>query len=141
MVLAFSVQLPASLGPQLCCGHCPTATALVLLWSYDDKHVGGVARVTARGQPVARGPRPPALLAACSLRLAACGLRPRPLQKKTLSVVFAWMQCPSAKKYDLLPLFWPRSGAPSAKNYDLLPLFWPRSGAPSAKKYDLLPLF
>ena len=42
----------------------------------------------------------------------------------------------SAKKYDLLPLFWPRSDA-SGLRYDLMPLFWLRN----AKKYDLLPLF
>ena len=40
-------------------------------------------------------------------------------------------------------LFWPRSDAPvlrsSAKKYNLLALFWRHR--PSAKKYDLLPLF
>ena len=63
-------------------------------------------------------------------------MMPQCQEVRFVDVVLAWKSCPSAKKYDLMPLFRPRSDA-SGLQYDLMPLFWLRN----AKKYDLLPLF
>ena len=48
---------------------------------------------------------------------------------------------PTAKKYDLLPLFEVAKWCPGAKKYDLLSLFVVSKWCPSAKKHELLPLF
>ena len=74
-----------------------------------------------------------------------CGFEGVPQCKEVrfVAVVVVSKCCPSAEKYDLLPLSvvvvlkW----CPSAKKYDLLPLFVVSKWCPSAKKYDLLPLF
>ena len=50
------------------------------------------------------------------------------------AVVLASKWCLNAKKYDLLQLRWPRSGAPVLE----VRVVWPRHGAPV--KYDLLSL-
>ena len=46
------------------------------------------------------------------------------------AVALASKWCPNSKMYDLMPLFWPRSGTPNSKMRDLLPLLWSPSGAP-----------
>ena len=47
---------------------------------------------------------------------------PESYEGRFVAVVLASVM-PSAKKNDLLLLFWPRSAAPSAKKCDVLPLF------------------